>query len=200
MKVTTSTMDKNPVVRTAQWIMSLMKNKLIASLLLLIQGILFLAAPTGDMQSTVVIAAVIIILACGVNIGLHLFQKKRTALDYALAIANAAAIIGAVFCLINPTAVEPYVRILAGVFMILVNAVNLIETIRLEEKKDWKYVVGIFVSVFLMGLGVMMVFADELRIAIMQRGIGAFLVLNAVLNIWYLFRLNNYMRKSGRPR
>ena len=72
MKNKTSIAQKNPVVRTAKWAVSLMKNKLIASLLLLIQGIVFIASPAGNMQSIVQVGAVVAILACAVNILLHL--------------------------------------------------------------------------------------------------------------------------------
>ena len=37
-------LERNPVVFTAQWAVSLMKNKLIASLALLVQGILFIVS------------------------------------------------------------------------------------------------------------------------------------------------------------
>ena len=51
MKRESSTLEKNPVVRTAKWAVSMMKNKLIASLILLIQGILFIVSPAGNMTS-----------------------------------------------------------------------------------------------------------------------------------------------------
>lgn len=74
MKKGSSVMEKNPVVRTAKWAVSLMKNKLIASLVLLIQGILFIVSPAGNMISTVQIGAVVVIMACVANILLHLLQ------------------------------------------------------------------------------------------------------------------------------
>ncbi len=45
----------------------------------------------------------------------------------------------------------------------------------------------------MMGLGVAMTFASELKIAFMQQSIGVFLILNALINIWYIIRL----RQSG---
>ena len=78
--------------------------------------------------------------------------------------------------------------------MILTNAVNLIETLKVEKKKDWKFAVGVIASIVMMGLGVAMTFADELKIAFMQQSIGVFLILNALTNIWYIFRL----RQTGK--
>ena len=72
MKRESSTLEKNPVVRTAKWAVSMMKNKLIASLILLIQGILFIVSPAGNMQGMVQIGAAVVILACVINILLHL--------------------------------------------------------------------------------------------------------------------------------
>ncbi len=95
-------MQKNPVVRTGKWAMSLMKNKLIASLMLLIQGILLIAAPQGNMSGTVQTAAVVVIAACAINILLHLLQKNKGIVNYLLTIVNAAFIAVAIFCLISP--------------------------------------------------------------------------------------------------
>ena len=64
----------------------------------------------------------------------------------------------------------------------------------MEKKKDWKFAVGVIASIVMMGLGVAMTFADELRIAFMQQSIGVFLILNALTNIWYIFRL----RQTGK--
>ena len=173
-------LDKNPVVRTAKWVISLIKNKLIASLILLVQGILFIVCPVGNSTGTVQIGAVIVILACAVNIALHLLHKDKTKLDYGLSFLNALVIAAAVFCLADPAAVEPYVRAVA---------VNLVETLKLEKKRTWMFIVSLIVSIVMMGLGTAMVFAGELKIAFMQQSIGIFLILNALMNIWYLFRL-----------
>jgi uncharacterized membrane protein HdeD (DUF308 family) len=194
MKRESSTLEKNPVVRTAKWAVSMMKNKLIASLILLIQGILFIVSPAGNMQGMVQIGAAVVILACVINILLHLLQKKKTKLDYILSILNGAVIAACIYCLVCPQAIEPYVRKIVGIIMILTNAVNLIETLKVEKKKDWKFAVGVIASIVMMGLGVAMTFADELRIAFMQQSIGVFLILNALTNIWYIFRL----RQTGK--
>jgi uncharacterized membrane protein HdeD (DUF308 family) len=182
-------LDKNPVVRTAKWVISLIKNKLIASLILLVQGIPFIVCPVGNSTGTVQIGAVIVILACAVNIALHLLHKDKTKLDYGLSFLNALVIATAVFCLADPAAVEPYVRAVAGIVLFLTNAVNLVETLKLEKKRTWMFIVSLIVSIVMMGLGTAMVFAGELKIAFMQQSIGIFLILNALMNIWYLFRL-----------
>lgn len=193
MKNKTSIAQKNPVVRTAKWAVSLMKNKLIASLLLLIQGIVFIASPAGNMQSIVQVGAVVAILACAVNILLHLKQKEKSKLDYILSVLNGVVIVAGIYCFVCPQAIEPYVRRIIGIIMILTNTVNLIETLKVEKKKDWKFAVGVIASIVMMGLGVAMTFASELKIAFMQQSIGVFLILNALINIWYIIRL----RQSG---
>ncbi len=197
MDKNTLVLDKNPVIRTAKWVISLIKNKLIASLILLVQGILFIASPTGNSKGTVQIGAVIVILACTVNIALHLLHRERTKLDYALSALNALVIAAAVFCLANPLAVEPYVRTVAGIVLFLTNGVNLVETLKLEKKGTWMFFVSLIVSIVMMGLGIAMVFANELKIALMQQSIGVFLILNALLNIWYLFRLRQAKKRNG---
>ena len=95
-------LEKNPVVFTAQWAVSLMKNKLIASLALLVQGILFIVSPSANMRSTVQIGAAIIILACVANILLHLLASKKSWIDCILAVLNGMVIIAAILCFANP--------------------------------------------------------------------------------------------------
>ena len=46
-----------PVFRTAKGILKLLQNKVIASLMLLGQGVLFLVSPSGDMKPTIRISA-----------------------------------------------------------------------------------------------------------------------------------------------
>lgn len=95
-------LERNPVVFTAQWAVSLMKNKLIASLALLVQGILFIVSPSANMRSTVQIGAAIIILACAANILLHLLASKKSWIDCILAVLNGMVIIAAILCFANP--------------------------------------------------------------------------------------------------
>ncbi len=194
----TKTMEKNPIVRTARWAMSLMKNKIVISLMMLVTGILFLVAPTGNMNGTVVIVAIILIAAALINIGIHLIPKERTKGDYILSFVNALIIAFAVFCLISPSTIEPYVRVIIAVVTIITNLVNLVEVLRFENKKSWRFAVGLFVSVIMIGLGIGMIVAGETVIASMQQGIGVFLIINALINIWYIVRLWAKARKESR--
>ena len=187
-------LERNPVVFTAQWAVSLMKNKLIASLALLVQGILFIVSPSANMRSTVQIGAAIIILACVANILLHLLASKKSWIDCILAVLNGMVIIAAILCFANPQWIEPYVRMAAGIIMVLSNAVNLIESLKVEKKKDWKFAVGLIVSIVMMGLGVATAAASAAQVEIMQQSIGIFLILNALTNLWYILRL----RQTGK--
>jgi len=196
MSFETKAMEKNPVVKTAKWAMSLMKNKIIISLLMLVTGILYVAAPTGNMNGTVVIIAIIVILFALINIGIHLIPKERTKMDIFLSVVNVLLIGFSVFCLITPATVEPVVRYIFAVVMILTNLVNLVETFRFEDKKSWKFFVGLFVAVIMIGLGIAMIVAGETVIASMQQGIGVFLIINALINIWYIIRLAAEAKKA----
>ena len=191
-------LERNPVVFTAQWAVSLMKNKLIASLALLVQGILFIVSPSANMRSTVQIGAAIIILACAANILLHLLASKKSWIDYILVVLNGMVIIAAILCFANPQWIEPYVRMAAGIVMVLSNAVNLIETLKTDKKKDWKFAVGLIVSIVMMGLGVATVIASAAKVELMQQSIGIFLILNALTNLWYIFRLRQVSRSQSK--
>ena len=159
MKEKQSVLRRNPVVRTGKWYLSLMKNKLIASLMLLGQGILFLVAPQGDMGGTVQTAGVVVILACVINIVLHMMQKEKGFVSYLLIALNAVFILAGIYCLVNPQTIEPYVRVIIGA----ITAVA--------------------------GLGVTMMIASKAHIELVQQTGGIFLVLSALINIWYMIRL-----------
>ncbi len=189
MKESQTVMQKNPVVRTGKWAMSLMKNKLIASLMLLIQGILFIATPQGNMSGTVQIAAVVVIAACVINILLHLLQKNKGFINYALTVINVAFIAAAVFCLVSPQTVEPYVRVVVGAITALTGLVNLAETLKIERKKSWQKVVGVIAAIVMTGLGVTMIIASAAKVELVQQSAGIFLILSALSNIWYMIRL-----------
>ena len=169
--------------------MSLMKNKIIVSLLMLVSGILFLVAPSGNMNGTVITIAIIVIVFALINIGIHLIPKDRTKMDIFLSVVNVLLIGFSVFCLIFPSTVEPIVRYVFAVLTIISNLVNLIEVLKFENKKSWRFAVGLIVAVIMIGLGIGMLIAGETVIASMQQGIGVFLIINAVINIWYIIHL-----------
>ena len=196
MSFETKAMEKNPVVKTAKWAMSLMKSKIIISLLMLVSGITFLVAPSGNMNGTVIIIAIIVIAFALINIGIHLIPKERTKMEIFLSVINVLLIAFSVFCLISPSTVEPIVRYVFAVLTIITNFVNLIEVLRFENKKSWRFVVGLIVAVIMIGLGIAMIIAGETVIASMQQGIGVFLIINALINIWYIISLSIKVRKA----
>ena len=76
-----------------------------------------------------------VIAATVINVLLHLLHKDRTAGDYVLAVLNIVLCVFAVFCLVLPGAIEPYVRAAVGAFTIGANLVSLVEVLRYENKK-----------------------------------------------------------------
>lgn len=180
----------NPVFTVVRRVMDLLKNKLVASLMLFAQGILFLVAPSGDMSGTIRISAGIVIVACAVMIVFHLKREKQTLRNRIAAGVCGALILAAAFLLYKPETIEPYVKIAVGGVTILMSLVNLIQTLKIEKKKDWKFVVSVAGAVAMAALGVFMIVADEAGIAVAQRSIGAILMLNALANIWYIAQLH----------
>lgn len=191
MKERQIVMQKNPVVRTGKWAVNLTKNKLIASLMLLVQGILFIAAPQGNMSGTVQIAAGVVIAACAVNILLHLMQKNKGFMNYLLTVINALFIAAAVFCLVSPQTIEPYVRMIVGAITALTGLINLVETLKIEKRKTWQKAIGVIAAIVMIGLGVTMMIASAAEVELLQQSTGGFLILSALLNIWYAIRLKH---------
>ena len=187
----------NPVFRTAKGILKVLQNKTIASLMLLGQGVLFLVSPSGDMKPTIRISAGLIILVALIMIFLHLrHSPKRSKPDVVIAVFNGLLIPAAIFCMVSPQTIEPFVRFAVGIVTILTGLLNLIQTLKIENKKDWKFVVSVIGAVAIMGLGVVMMAAQVESIAVTQRVIGTFLVLNGLANIWYIIQLRRKMKEE----
>lgn len=191
----------SPVFRTAKSILKLLQNKIIASLMLLGQGVLFLVSPSGDMKPTIRISAGLIILVALIVIFLHLIHtRKRNALDIAIGVFNGLLIPAAVFCLVSPQSVEPFVRFAVGIVTIVTGLLNLVETLKIKNRKDWKFVVSVIGAVAVMGLGIVMAAARVEDVAVTQRVIGIFLALNGLANIWYALQLRRKMKEERRAR
>ena len=129
---------------------------------------------------------------------LHLKQPKKSALDIAIAVFNGLLIPAAAFCLASPHTIEPFVRFAVGIVTIVTGLINLIETLKIKNKKDWKFVVSVAGAVALIALGIVMAAAHVDSVAVTQRVIGIFLVLNAVANIWYFIQFRREARESER--
>ena len=197
MKTKSNEEKGNPVFRTAKSILKLLQNKTIASLMLLGQGVLFLLSPSGDMKPTIRISAGLIIFVALIMIVLHLRQPlKRSPLDVAIAVINGLLIPAAIFFMISPQTIEPFVRFAVGVVTIVTGLLNLVETLKIKNRRDWKFVVSVIGAVAIMGLGIVMTVAQVEGVALTQRIIGIFLVLNGLANIWYIVQLRRKMRED----
>ena len=192
--------EKRPVVRTAKHVVRLLQNKVIGSLLLCGQGILFLVSPSGDVTPTIRISAGLILLACLLMVFFHLVRGKRSKLDIAVAVISGILMVPAAYFLFRPGFIKPFVRIVVGVITIITALINLIETLKIKNKKDWKFIVSLVGVLAIAALGIFMIAAGEEEIAVMQRSIGAILILNAVVNIWYIIQLHREIKKAGQPK
>ena len=91
--------------------------------------------------------------------------------------------------MISPQTVEPYVKTVVGYVTVATGLVNLVQTLKIEKKKDWKFVVSILGAAAITALGIVIIIAEESDVAAMQQSIGAILMLNALANIWYIIQL-----------
>ena len=188
--------EKRPVVRTAKHVVRLLQNKVIGSLMLCGQGILFLVSPSGDVTPTIRISAGLILLACLLMVFFHLVRRKRSKLDIAVAVISGILMVPAAYFLFRPGFIKPFVRIVVGAITIITALINLIETLKIKNKKDWKFIVSIIGVLAITALGIFTITAPEENIAVLQRGIGTILVLNAVVNIWYVIQFRREARKT----
>ena len=189
-------MAKTIVSKGLRWVMSLLKNKLVASLVMLVTGILYIVDPKGSSVGTVRILAVVLGVLALANVIAHLTPRGKCAADMISVVLNLVLIGAAIWAFAFPDVVEPLVRYAVGLLTILTNLFNIGELIKLEDKKTARFWLGLFVAVIMMGLGVAMLIASEEKIAAMQQGIGGFLIVNALLNIVYMIQFWFAARKK----
>ena len=58
------------------------------------------------------------------------------------------------------------------------------------------FIVSVIGAVAIMGLGIVMIAAQVEDVAVAQRVIGGFLVLNGLANIWYIVQLRKQMKEK----
>ena len=113
-----------------------------------------------------------------------------------IAVFNGLLIPAAIYCLISPETIEPFVRFAVGIVTIVTGLLNLIETLKIKNRKDWKFIVSVAGAVAVMGLGIVMTAAGVEDIAVTQRVIGIFLALNGLANIWYIVQLHRKIKED----
>ena len=89
---------------------------------------------------------------------------------------------------------------ISALLMILANLVSLVEVLRFEDKKSWRFAFGLIAAIVMIGLGVTMIIAGESVIASFQQGIGVLLIINALINIWYIVRLGKQSKKASQAK
>ncbi len=189
-------MADNIVISALKWAVSLMKNQMIAALAMLVQGIMFIVMPGDDMTSLVIVGAIIVILAAAVNIFIFIYSKNKGFFAVLLAILNTIILAAAIVVLIFPQLIEQYVRYVVGMVTVIGAVINIAETFRLENKHSWKFIVGLAAGIFLSGLGIVLIVADTEKVIAMQQGIGWVLILNALINVWYILRMYITIRRE----
>lgn len=189
--------EKSRVALAARHIVRLLQNKVIGALMLMGQGVLFLVSPSGDVTPTIRLSAGLIILVCLAVVFFRMRRREKGRLDTALTVLSAVPMAAAAFFLFRPEILKPYVRILVGGVSVVSALVNLAETLKIKNKRDWKFFVSIIGVVAIVALGIVTIAAREEDIAMMQQSIGVILILNGVVNIWYIIQLRRELRASA---
>lgn len=189
-------LKKNVVVSTMKRVRSLLQNKIVAALVMLITGILYIAAPKENMIGTVHVIAVILALAGLVNLIIRLTFTEKTAFDYALMVTDGLLILAGILTYIYAPAVEPYIRYVVGAVLILNNLSNLAATLKLKDKNRFRFYISLVAAIVMIGFGVALIAASGAKIQVFQQSIGVFLIVNALTNLWYIVQLALPSRKA----
>lgn len=181
---------------TVAWVKEVRKNKIIAAILLLIQGILFIIKPQSGPEKVARSVAIFVLVGCTVYLVEFLAAKdkeKRSKLRVALAavVAVAAIVVAA-----KPGLVSKIVIYAIAVLAIINGIVNLIQAFKLNRKVDGSKIAGIIINVLTVGFGIALLFTGRNGSDMMTRIVGVVLVFNAASDLWTCLQMHMALKNS----
>lgn len=169
--------------------MTIKRDKILTGLILLIVGILFLAAPTTTTK--IIYGAVGVVLAIsGILRLIMALRIKEAGIMKTLAIIFAAILlILGVFFLINPNFLIAYDYIIFGLLMVANGFVNILGVLKGEIKIQGSKFLYILLSAVLLIAGIVVLLHPFSAAAMLTRLIGIMLILSGVINLVIALRI-----------
>ena len=157
---------------------TIIKNKLLSSIVLLALGILLLIAPAAALETYVRVIGAVLLCGAAVRIVAHFMTKKEDRAPISLLIGIVAAAFG-VFLLAAPATVIRVLHIVFGILLILNSLLDLVIGVRLPAGKT----AAVILALIGVALGVVIVVNPTAFANFMTRVIGISLIYDAAVGI-----------------
>lgn len=122
--------------RTADWVTTILRNRIIAAVLLLIQGISFISDPSKSGEGMVKSIAMTVAFASAVSAIGSITAKEKGPSSHRSLVLSVLLLIVSVLCWFKPQGLDILLRIAIAVTAIYTGIINLLQVMRLEKLKQ----------------------------------------------------------------
>ena len=182
--------------KTVSWINEVKKNKIIAGILLLIQGILWIIRPQSTIEGLGRQLAIFALIGCAAALIEFFASKDRTAKSTVKMVIGFVLAVCAVIIIVRPNLVSNILVYAVAVLAIGNGAVNTWQLFRLGGKVDAKKIAGIVVNVLSVGLGISLLFKGNAAAEMTIRLVGIILIVNALTDLWTFFLMQKKLKEA----
>lgn len=182
--------------QTVSWINEVKKNKIIAGILLLIQGILWLIRPQDTIDGLARQMAIFALIGCAAYIIEFFASKERTTKSTAKMVIGIVLAVCAVVIIARPHLISNILIYAVAVLAIGNGAVNTWQLFQLGGKVDAKKIAGILVNILSIGLGISLLFTGNAAAEVMIRFVGIILIVNALTDLWTFFLMQKKLKEA----
>lgn len=186
---------KEFITKPISWIKALRRNKIIGALFLLVQGLFFVMKPGTDMTGFARIVGILVIVAAAVSIISYFADKDKSSLSTWTVVLCFLLIGMSIVGLMYLDSFGKALRYIMGAVVIFSGASNILGAVRLEEKKGAQLAVSLAAGVIQLGFGVGLIAAPIEVSTIMKRYMGIVLVLNALIDLWFIYRMSAVIKQ-----
>lgn len=157
---------------------SIIKNKLLSSIVFLVLGILLLIAPTAMMGTIIRIIGAVLLLSALIRFIAFFATKKEDRVPISLILGIAAAAIG-IFFVVAPGVVTNVLAYVFGAILILNSLLDLVIAVRLPIGKT----AAVLMALLGVALGVLVIINPRAFTDFITRIIGATLIYESIVGI-----------------
>ena len=184
------------ISKTISWINEVKKNKIIAAILLLVQGILFIVRPQSGPEKVARSIAVFALVGCAAYLTEFFAAKDKKSRSKVRVILAVVLAIAAIVVAAKPGLVSGIVIYAIAVLAIINGIVNTWQLFRLSREMDAKKAVGLVINVLSVGLGISLIFTGKNAAEVMTRFVGIILIVNALTDLWTYFLMRMKLKEA----
>lgn len=191
-----SWVNNSILFRSLGMVNTVRRSKVLAALLFLVTGILFLAKPEGDMTLTVMYVLGLLVVVALLDVLIFFLTKDRHKVSFLLLIVDALIVIGGIILMFHRDFLATALPYVMGVGSILNGIMNLSQSLWVEKEKSWKLVLTIVLALLSMGVGVTLLVRASEASRLMKQTMGGLLIIDAITDLWVMLQMSMAVKKA----